>query len=112
MESGFHVDVGTRPVPTDRLCLPTLTSVAAEEAAASAGYAEMTKLLLGRRQLRRVRVLLFEPLHSAGSFDRLEARTRSFAAGLLGMGVRSERLMGRPLLRAAERMGWNPERSA
>lgn len=112
VESGFHLDVGTRPIGREALRIPGPIPSNAAEAAARAGYEEMAKLLLAHRRVRRVRVLLFESLRSSASLDRLEARARSFAAGLAGMGVRSERLRGRPLLRAAEAMGWSPEGSA
>ena len=109
LDAGFHLEMGARPVPQGTVRPMTGPTAGRAEASARAGYEEFLRLVLKRRRLRRVRVLLFEPLSGAVSLGRLEARVRTLVAGLDGMGVGSDRLRGQGLLRALEAMGWPSE---
>jgi hypothetical protein len=106
VESGVHLDVGSRPIPGSTFRLPKCPNLAPPESAARSGYREMTRLLLQRRRLRRVAVLLFEPGTGPESLRRLSERTDAFATGLEGLGMPVDRLRGRALSTAAGSMGW------
>lgn len=106
VEGGLFLEVGTAPVPSAGFRMRGVEGPGSPESMARSGYGEMTKLLLRRRQRRRVRVVVFEAGEDPAAVRRLVERTGALASGLAGLGVGVRRLDGPALARAVEAIGW------
>jgi hypothetical protein len=112
VDGGLFLEVGTAPVPASGFRLRGVAGHGPREAAARSGYSELTKLLLHRRQRRRVQVVVFEADTDPSALRRLEERAAALASDLTGLGIGSRRLEGPALAHAAEAMGWGGGGSA
>jgi len=107
--SGIYLDVGVATIPANAFRLPAIPGGAAGEMGARDGYAEMVRLLLRRRQRRRVLLSVFVPLRGADSVRQLDSEVGALLGHLAALGVEPERLRGRALRAALELVGWPPE---
>ncbi len=87
--------------------LPSATDAASPDQPARAGYSELVDLLCRRRRLRRVYLVLASDRTGPDGISELEARARTLAERLMGLGLRSVRLRDRSLTDALRRWGWS-----
>lgn len=102
LEVGVYVVAGVVPVPAAPFRPPR--EVAPRAPVAKAGYEEMVRLLLRRRQRRRVRLVVWAA-DGPDALARLEQSVRALAEGLRQLGLEPERLRAGELTVALERLG-------
>ncbi len=83
-------------------------AIAEAERAARDGYRELVELLARRRAVRHVLLALAQAVPGEEGLRRLDAGAELLRGRLADLGVRAERLRGRPLADAARRLGWDP----
>jgi hypothetical protein len=106
---GIYLDVGVATLPLTAFRLPPLEVNGPAERVAREGYEEMVRLLLRRRQRRRVFLTVFVPLRGAECVRRLDAEVGALVGHLAALGVDPERLRGSGLRSALDLVGWPPE---
>ncbi len=95
-----------------RALLPGPANGTERERAARDGYAELVRLLLAGRRVRRVYVALSSTGAAEGALGRLEVGVGTLLERLSALGLDPRRLEGRALWAAAGRLGLRPSGEA
>jgi hypothetical protein len=105
LDGGLVVVATSAPIHAGAIA-PSERPLPEAERAAAAGYRELVELLARRRAVRQVLVAVVQASAGEEGLRRLEASAELVRGRLADLGVRAERLRGRPLADAARRVGW------
>jgi hypothetical protein len=97
-----------RPTPV----LPPPVSETRADAAARNGYAQLVRLICGRRAVRRIDLLRCSTFAGAEGLTELDGQVSRLIERLTELGLPARRLSGRSLADAARRLTEGPNRSA
>lgn len=111
VDGGLILVAATAPIHAGSV-LPPPDAVGEYELGARDGYQELVGLLARRRSVRTVLVALARPASGTEELRRLEEAVDLLQGRLADLGLRSERLRGRPLCDALVRLGLRAQEKA
>ena len=107
LDAGVVLRAFVEPLSPHRFLAARPVAAGDPSGAASAGYAEMVRLLCRRRSRRIVHVLLWTGTEVGSAATRLEERLGTVERALGSMGIEVRRLRGRELVGALRDLGWD-----